>query len=197
MQQSLWTWWSGSLAIRTFASDAANEAAQEAELNPLLQTPGPPSSRRAGAGRQDASSSRVKLKRERDAKTAKAVHRAIPISPKKMAMWTDLMRRQHLDDAIVQCQMSPKKAARICLKALQSAQANAVNNHGLDGTRLCVDLIHVGQGSHLKKTWPHGRGRSGVRRMYRSHLTVVLRESDAQRFSQFQLPVMERQRRFV
>lgn len=104
-------------AIRTFASEAANEAAQDAELNPLLQTPGPPSSRRADAGRQDASSSRVKLKRERDAKTAQAVQRAIPISPKKMAMWTDLMRRQHLDDAIVQCQMSPKKAARICLKA--------------------------------------------------------------------------------
>ncbi len=91
-----------------------------------------------------------------------------------------------------------------------------------------ADLIHVGQGSHLKKTWPHGRGRSGVRRMYRSHLTVgpaflsagcrthcvlytsfqgsrkhvlvmqvVLRESDAKRFSQFQLPLMERQRRFV
>lgn len=41
-----------------------------------------------------------------------------------------------------------------------------------DGLMWPADLIHVGQGSHLKKTWPHGRGRSGVRRMYRSHLTV-------------------------
>ncbi|EIE26004.1 ribosomal protein L22 [Coccomyxa subellipsoidea C-169] len=180
MQQSLLTWWSGSMATRTFASAAANEAAQEAEINPLLQTPGP--SRRGGVGQEDAASSRRRLgPRDRDPKTAQAVHRAIPISPKKMAMWTDLMRRQHLDDAIV----------------LQSAKANAVHNHGLDGDRLSVDLIHVGQGSHLKKTWPHGRGRSGVRRMYRSHLTVVLRESDAQRFSQFQLPLMERQRRFM
>ncbi len=69
-------------------------------------------------GQEDAASSRRRLgPRDRDPKTAQAVHRAIPISPKKMAMWTDLMRRQHLADAIVQCQMSPKKAARICLKA--------------------------------------------------------------------------------
>ncbi|CAL8470252.1 g9794 [Coccomyxa elongata] len=196
VQQSLLNWWSGNLAHRSFAAFATTEAAQEAEINPLLQTPGPPRGVRDEQGSASSSTGRLSP-RERDPKTAQAVQRAIPISPKKLALWTDLMRRKHLDDAIIQCQMSPKKAARICLKVLRSAQANAVNNHGLDGSRLSVDLIHVGQGSHLKKTWPHGRGRSGIRRLYRSHLTVVLRESEVPRFSQFQMPVLERQRRFV
>lgn len=158
-------------AHRSFASDATNEPALEAEINPLLQTPGPPRGARVEQGSASLSKGRLGP-RERDPKTAQAVHRAIPISPKKLALWTDLMRRKHLDDAIIQCQMSPKKAARICLKAsttsscscnvpthnvseqvhdyagldahpldvqvLRSAQANAVNNHGLDGSRLSV-----------------------------------------------------------
>lgn len=42
--------------------------------------------------------------------------RDIPISAKKMGMWTDVVRRKHIDDAIVQCEMAHKKAAKICLK---------------------------------------------------------------------------------
>ena len=54
--------------------------------------------------------------RDRDPATAKAVLRDIPISAKKLAMWTDVVRRKHIDDAIVQCEMAHKKAAKICLK---------------------------------------------------------------------------------
>lgn len=36
----------------------------------------------------------------------------------------------------------------------------------------CADLVHVGIGTPRKMVWPHGRGRSGVRRKYKSHLTV-------------------------
>jgi ribosomal protein L22 len=39
---------------------------------------------------------------------------------------------------------------------------------------LFADLIHVGQGTHRKMVWPHGRGKSGIRRNYFSHLTVRL-----------------------
>lgn len=93
----------------------SNAAAEEAEINPLLQTPDLPGSQGAGLG--GSTPSKAKLNpRGRDPKTAQAVQKAIPISPKKMAVWTDLMRRRHIEDAIIQCQMSPKKAARICLK---------------------------------------------------------------------------------
>ena len=96
---------------RTFAT-VETPAIQDAEINPLLQTPAPvsrdtfeklrPASRMPSRGRDPA--------------TAKAVLRDIPISAKKLAMWTDVVRRKHIDDAIVQCEMAHKKAAKICLK---------------------------------------------------------------------------------
>ena len=59
--------------------------------------------------------------RERDPATARAVLRDIPISAKKLAMWTDVVRRKHINDAIVQCEMAHKKAAKICLKVRDSS----------------------------------------------------------------------------
>ena len=150
---------------------ATAEPAAAAELNPLLQTPAPPSSRR---GEPTGISGRVDP-RAREPSTSRAVLRGIPMSPKKLAVWTDLVRRRHVDDALVQCRMSPKKAAKICLKVytaymhacmqtcshllsqlpgdvkmtkkvgamqvLQSAQANAVQNHGLNGSHLLVGEV--------------------------------------------------------
>jgi large subunit ribosomal protein L22 len=85
-----------------------------AEINPLLQTP----ARRAAGAPVDAAAgvARAGSTRGRDSKMAFAVLRSIPISPKKLAKWTDVMRRRHYEDAVLQCRMSPKKAARICLK---------------------------------------------------------------------------------
>ena len=62
--------------------------------------------------------------RDRDPATAKAVLRDIPISAKKLAMWTDVVRRKHISDAIVQCDMAHKKAAKICLKVCMPVHAN-------------------------------------------------------------------------
>lgn len=86
--------------------------AQTAEINPLLQTPAPVR-RPAAVGSKPASKTPT---RERDPATAKAVLRNIPMSAKKLAVWTDVVRRKHIDDAIVQCEMAHKKAAQICLK---------------------------------------------------------------------------------
>ena len=112
----------GSLCIqasshitRGFASDAATEEVQAAQINPLLQTPAPVR-REEKAAKRAASGANAGSSRERDPKTAAAILRDIQIAPKKLAMWTDLIRRRHLDDAVLQCEMSPKKAARICLK---------------------------------------------------------------------------------
>ena len=41
------------------------------------------------------------------------------MSAKKLAMWTDVVRRKHIDDALVQCDMAHKKAAKICAKVLR------------------------------------------------------------------------------
>ena len=85
---------------------------QDAEINPLLQTPAP-ASRDTAEKLKPASKTPT---RDRDPATARAVLRDIPISAKKLAMWTDVLRRKHIDDAIVQCEMAHKKAAKICLK---------------------------------------------------------------------------------
>lgn len=96
---------------RSFAT-GETLAVQDAEINPLLQTPAPVS---RDTAEQLKPASRMPT-RARDPATAKAVLRDIPISAKKLAMWTDVVRRKHIDDAIVQCEMAHKKAAKICLK---------------------------------------------------------------------------------
>ena len=108
---------------------ATAEPASAAELNPLLQTPAPPSSRVGdGAG----ASGRVDP-RARDPSTSRAVLHGISMSPKKLAMWTDLIRRRHVDDALVQCRMSPKKSAKICLKVCHShTHAEVLLRHSKD-----------------------------------------------------------------
>lgn len=139
---------------------------QPPTLNPLQQAPSPgpnslpsiDSSSSAGPGK------------------AFAIARNISISPRKLNMFAKVLRGLRVDDALIQCQMHPKKSASICQKVLLSAKANAVHNHGLLGDSLLVDEAWVGKGTHLKRTALHGRGRSGKMMKYRSHLTVVLRE---------------------
>jgi large subunit ribosomal protein L22 len=114
-----------------------------------------------------------------DASSARAVLRGVAISPRKLDAFAALLRGLPLEDALVQCRLHPKKAARICEKVLLSARANASNNHGLAEPRLLVAEAWVGRGSHLVRAAIHGRGRTGVRHKYRAHLTVVLREAAA------------------
>ncbi|KAK9809209.1 hypothetical protein WJX72_011485 [[Myrmecia] bisecta] len=104
------------------------------------------------------------------------------ISPKKLNYAATLLRKLHIDDALLQCLASPKKSLRMCHKVLLSAKANAVNNHGLDASRLGIEKAFVGRGTHLKRIAIHGRGRSGLRMKYRSHLTIVLKEGLVKRF---------------
>jgi large subunit ribosomal protein L22 len=104
----------------------------------------------------------------------------------------DIIRGQHIDDAIIQCQIHTKKAAQMTGKLLESARANAVNNHGLDGSILNVDQAWVGKGQYLRRVSIHGRGRSGVMHKNRAHLTVVLKEGDAERRVRVIKPVWER-----
>jgi ribosomal protein L22 len=79
----------------------------------LLQTPA--STSRATDAAQLRKASKTPT-REREPGTAKAVLRDIPMSAKKLAKWTDVVRRKHIDDALVQCDMAHKKAAQICAK---------------------------------------------------------------------------------
>lgn len=138
-------------------------------LNPLQQAPLPS---KAGVTDGTVSASPSKA----GEKCAHAILRGARIGPRKLNMFVDLLRGLHIEDALIQCRVHHKKAARLCEKLLMSAKANAVTNHGLDASKLKVKEAWVGKGQYLRRISIHGRGRSGIRHKYRSHLTVVLKE---------------------
>eukprot|EP00887_Chlorella_sp_A99_P002294 scaffold10.g2294.t1 len=168
--------------MRTSTWSAAAVAAEPpAGINPLQQAPAP------GGAAQPLGALPAAPAAEEPA-VARAVARGLKISPIKLNMG------MHIEDALIQCRISPKKSAKMCEHVLTAARANAVNNHGLDETRLCVGEAYVGKGDHLKRISVHGRGRSGQRLRYRAHLTVVLAEGDTPRRTQVVPMLPERQR---
>lgn len=165
---------------------AATPAALPAGINPLQQAPAPLSDRRAGGG-GDPDGPDAALQ-------ARAVLRGVAISPRKLNMFAKVLRGLHVDDALIQCRLHPKKSARICEKVLLSARANAANNHGLDQAALRVEEAWVGRGTHLKRVNMHGKGKSGVLHKYRAHLTVVLAEAATRRRTRVVPMLAERQK---
>lgn len=91
-------------------------------------------------------------------------------------MVAQLTRGLSVEQALAQCELLPKKAARLVLVALRSAQANATHNHGLAAERLVVQKAFVGKGRFLKRIKFHARGKTGVMHHGVSRLTIVLEE---------------------
>ena len=110
---------------------------------------------------------------------AKAVTRNIRISPQKLNLVAQLIRGKKVSTALADLEFSHKRIAGDVRKTLQSAIANAENNHQLDVDNLVVVEAHVGKAMVLKRFHPRGRGRSG--RIFKpfSHLTIVVRQVEA------------------
>jgi large subunit ribosomal protein L22 len=81
-------------------------------------------------------------------------------APRKVALVASLVRGRSVADAIVILNHTPKRAAKPVLKAIESAQANAVNNHGFDGKTLTIATLSVTTGTRLKRFTPASRGRA-------------------------------------
>lgn len=105
-----------------------------------------------------------------------AVLKGIRQSPKKVNLVAKLVRGMRVEDALLQLQVTVKRAAKTVFKVIKSARANASHNHGFDPDRLIVEEAFVGKGMYLKRISYHAKGRSGI--MVRPHcrLTVILRE---------------------
>ena len=119
-----------------------------------------------------------KPKRERvlDEKSAQAVQRMIRISPQKLNLVAALIRGKKVTSALADLEFSRKRIAGQVRKTLQSAIANAENNHDLDVDNLVVSEAHVGKALVMKRFRPRARGRVGRILKPFSHLTVVVRE---------------------
>jgi large subunit ribosomal protein L22 len=119
-----------------------------------------------------------KKKRERDLpeNEAKAVARMLRVSPQKLNLVAQLIRGKKVAAALADLEFSRTRIARDVRKCLESAIANAENNHELDVDELVVAEAHVGKAIVIKRFHPRGRGRMG--RIFKpfANLTIVVRE---------------------
>ena len=122
-----------------------------------------------------------KKKRERSLSDseAKAVARMLRVSPQKLNLVAQLIRGKKAAAALADLEFSRKRIARDVRKCLESAIANAENNHDLDVDDLIVAEAHVGKAIVIKRFTPRGRGRVG--RIFKpfANLTIVVRQVEA------------------
>ena len=109
---------------------------------------------------------------------AKAVINRIRISPQKLNLVAALIRGMDVNVALTQLSFSSKRISGDVKKALQSAIANAENNHNLNVDSLYVKEAYVGKNLVMKRMHTRGRGKSA--RVFRpfANLTLIVREKE-------------------
>ena len=107
---------------------------------------------------------------------ARAMTRMMRVSPIKLNAVASTIRGMKVDRALAELQFSRKRIARDVRKTLESAIANAENNHDLDIDSLIVAEAYVGKNMVLKRWKPRARGRVGRILKPFSQLTIVVRE---------------------
>jgi large subunit ribosomal protein L22 len=124
--------------------------------------------------------SKEKLERALADNEAKAVCRMLRVSPQKLNLVAQLIRGKKVERALAELEFSRKRIAVEVKKTLQSAIANAENNHGLDVDDLVVAEAFVGKALVMKRFSPRARGRAGRIEKFFANLTIVVREVEAQ-----------------
>jgi large subunit ribosomal protein L22 len=107
---------------------------------------------------------------------ARAIVRNVGIAPRKVRIVVDLLRGRDVRDALAVLRHTPKRASKVVAKLIESAAANAENNHDMDRQALYVHAIWVDGGPILKRIHPRSRGQVFSIQKRTSHVTVVLRE---------------------
>ncbi|MGH2993028.1 MAG: 50S ribosomal protein L22 [Solirubrobacterales bacterium] len=109
-----------------------------------------------------------------DRPVVRASARYLRTSPRKVRLVADQVRGLPIDDARALLQFSPRGAARDVAKLLDSAAANAENNHELVADDLRIAEIYVDEGPTLRRWRPRARGRATKIDRRTSHLTLAL-----------------------
>ncbi len=107
---------------------------------------------------------------------AKATARMLRVSPQKLNLLAQLIRGKKVSTALADLEFSNKRISVEVKKALESAIANAENNHDLDVDDLIVAQAWVGKDMVLKRFSPRARGRAGRIEKPFSNITIVVRE---------------------
>ena len=106
----------------------------------------------------------------------KATLKFAGVAPRKVKIVLDLIKGKSLDEAYAIVRYTPKAASESIYKLLKSAEANAVNNFGLDPDKLYVAEAFANAGPILKRMQPVSRGRGNRINKRTSHITIVVKE---------------------
>ena len=117
------------------------------------------------------------IRREKD-NEAKVVLKNLRISPQKLNLTLQMIRKEKADKAVSMLQFSRKRIAKQVEKALRSVIANAENNHSLDIDRLYVKEAFVRKSIVMKRFHARARGRGARILKPFSHLTIILSEQE-------------------
>ena len=123
--------------------------------------------------------SKPKTQRALKDNEAKAVLRMLRTSGQKLNLVAAMIRGKKVDRALAELEFSRKRIAGTVRKTLESAIANAENNHDLDVDSLIVAEAYVGKSIVMKRFHARGRGRASRIEKPFSHLTIVVREVEA------------------
>jgi large subunit ribosomal protein L22 len=110
---------------------------------------------------------------------AQAITKNIRVSPRKLNLVAALIRGRRADDAVATLTFSKRRIAQTVKKTLESAIANAENNHQLDVDQLVVARAEVGRSQVMKRFSARGRGRAARVEKWFSHLKIVVAEQPA------------------
>jgi large subunit ribosomal protein L22 len=107
---------------------------------------------------------------------ARAFSRSIRVSPRKLNLLAQLIRGKTAEAALAELTFNPRRIAKEVKTVLESAIANAENNHQLDVDQLIVSQAYVGKSIVMKRWSPRARGRVGHIVKPFSNLTIIVRE---------------------
>ena len=120
--------------------------------------------------------SQSKNTRRVETNEAMAICHSIRTSPRKLNLVAQSIRGMSVSKAVAELSFSKKRIAKVALAVLQSAIANAENNHQLNIDKLVVKEAYVGKGLVMKRMHARGRGRGARVLKPFSNLTVIVTE---------------------
>ncbi|TPW29356.1 50S ribosomal protein L22 [Pararhizobium mangrovi] len=121
---------------------------------------------------------KAKAERRLKENEAMAVARSLRVSPQKLNLVAAMIRGKKVERALAELEFSRKRISDQVRKTLESAIANAENNHDLDVDTLVVAEAYVGKSLVMKRFQARGRGRASRIEKPFAHLTIVVREAE-------------------
>ena len=109
---------------------------------------------------------------------AKAHAKYLRISPRKVKIVADLIRGKSVSQATAILMTTPKAASEYLMKLLNSAAANAENNHSMDPEKLYISEVYATPGPIIKRIRPRAQGRAYRINKRTSHVTLVVAEKE-------------------